>query len=37
MPAVGELVRCTTKANAEKGIEAIKTHPPGAAVEDKTG
>jgi uncharacterized protein YegP (UPF0339 family) len=26
-----------TKANAEKGIEAIKTHAPGATVEDKTG
>jgi hypothetical protein len=23
--------------NAEKGIEAIKTHAPGAAVEDHTG
>jgi uncharacterized protein YegP (UPF0339 family) len=26
-----------TKANAEKGIEAIKTHAPGAKVEDHTG
>jgi uncharacterized protein YegP (UPF0339 family) len=25
-----------TKANAEKGIEAIKTHAPGAKVEDHT-
>ena len=26
-----------SKANAEKGIEAIKTHAPGAAVEDHSG
>lgn len=26
-----------TKANAEKGIEAIKTHAPGATVEDHAG
>jgi uncharacterized protein len=28
---------CETKANAEKGIEAIKTHAPGAAVEEQPG
>jgi uncharacterized protein len=35
---VGEIIAASqgyeTKANAEKGIEAIKTHAPGAAVED---
>jgi len=29
--------RYETKANAGKGIEAIKTHAPGAKVEDHTG
>jgi uncharacterized protein YegP (UPF0339 family) len=29
----GEII-AETKANAEKGIEAIKTHAPGAKVED---
>ena len=37
----GEIIAASqgyeTKANAEKGIEAIKTHAPSATVEDKTG
>ena len=37
----GEIIAASqgyeTKANAEKGIEAIKTHAPGAAVEDHSG
>jgi uncharacterized protein YegP (UPF0339 family) len=37
----GEIIAASqgyeTKANAEKGIEAIKTHAPGAALEDQTG
>lgn len=37
----GEIVTASqgyeTKANAEKGIEAIKTHAPNAAVEDHSG
>ncbi|HXB87590.1 YegP family protein [Mycobacterium sp.] len=37
----GEIIAASqgyeTKANAEKGIEAIKTHAPGAKVEDHTG
>lgn len=37
----GEIVTASqgyeTKANAEKGIEAIKTHAPRATVEDHTG
>jgi uncharacterized protein YegP (UPF0339 family) len=37
----GEIIAASqgyeTKANAEKGIEAIKTHAPGAAVVDETG
>jgi uncharacterized protein YegP (UPF0339 family) len=38
---IGEIIAASqgyeTKANAEKGIEAIKTHAPGAKVEDHTG
>jgi uncharacterized protein YegP (UPF0339 family) len=37
----GEIIAASqgyeTKANAEKGIEAIKTHAPGATVVDLTG
>ena len=37
----GEIIAASqgygTKANAEKGIEAIKTHAPGATVVDNTG
>jgi uncharacterized protein YegP (UPF0339 family) len=37
----GEIIAASqayeTKANAEKGIEAIKTHAPGATVEDNSG
>jgi hypothetical protein len=37
----GEIIAASqgyeTKASAEKGIEAIKTHAPGAKVEDHTG
>jgi len=37
----GEIIAASqgyeTKANAEKGIEAIKTHAPNAKVEDHTG
>jgi uncharacterized protein YegP (UPF0339 family) len=37
----GEIITASqayeTKANAERGIEAIKTHAPGAAVEDHSG
>jgi uncharacterized protein YegP (UPF0339 family) len=37
----GEIIAASqgyeTKSNAEKGIEAIKTHAPGATVEDHSG
>jgi uncharacterized protein YegP (UPF0339 family) len=37
----GEIIAASqgyeTKASAEKGIEAVKTHAPGAAVEDHSG
>jgi uncharacterized protein len=37
----GEIIAASqgyeTKANAEKGVDAIKTHAPGAAVEDHSG
>jgi uncharacterized protein YegP (UPF0339 family) len=37
----GEIIAASqayeTKASAEKGIEAIKTHAPGATVEDNSG
>jgi uncharacterized protein len=39
--ASGEIIAASqgyeTKANAEKGIEAIKTHAPRATVEDHSG
>jgi len=40
-PPNGEIIAASqgyeSKASAEKGIEAIKTHAPGAAVEDHSG
>lgn len=37
----GEIIAASqgyeTKANAEKGIESIRTHAPGAHIEDQTG